>query len=90
MAWARDESPVEVRGLSVERDRLVGFVVIGSALNLDRQVVPLAAFRIARYAGGNPLARLELSHTGGDAALVAEDEPHIAKELANVELECFW
>src|SRR5438309_3403231 len=85
--------PVECFGHSVKRERLVQHFVVGSALELNDDVVPGVAGWIARDAGGNPL-RVD----------VIPDSPHLAvhdlalgpkviagvvEELSDIELDVF-
>src|SRR5579864_2738717 len=68
-------------------------MVVGSALYLDGQVIPCAAFRIAGNTCRHPRAFLIIENVPlisvGDSALMAIDETHSVEELIDIELQTF-
>src|SRR5579872_6279555 len=68
-------------------------MIVGSALHLDGQVIPCAAFRITGNTCGHPRAFLIIENVPlisvGDSALMAVDETHAVEELIDIELQTF-
>ena len=85
------KGPVQVRSLTIERDRLVRHVVIRSTLHFDRDVIPGVAVWVTGNSRLHPFRVLVITNVplipGGNAAFVAKNKSHSAEELVNVELE---
>ena len=87
------ECPIQSRGLAIQRDGFVRFVIVGRAMHLQGYMVPRVALGMARNARRYPMRVLAIPDSpliaGGDAALVAEDQAHPVKELVDVEFQGF-
>src|ERR1700677_4054185 len=83
--------PVKVTGDAIQCNGLIGQLVVGSSLHLNGEMIPRVAFRIARDSSRYPVSALVIPNVpfvaAGDAALMAEDESHIAEKLVDIELQ---
>ena len=83
---------IELAGHAIQRNRLVEQLIAGSALNLNRQMVPRIVNRIAGDACRNPVSGDVVPDipfvAACNAAFVTPDKADVIKKLIDVEFNC--